>query len=46
MHVQSLGLKAGKTVGDGLKLLAYSLQVVQSFAQAEVLQIVGKQFIA
>ena len=46
MHVQGLGLKAGKAAGDGLELLAHSLQVVQTFPQAEILQIIRQQFVA
>ena len=40
MHIQSLGLKAGKAIGDSLKLLAHGIEVIQSFPQAKVGQIV------
>ena len=43
-----MGLKASKTIGDGLKLLANGVEVIQPFPfpQAEISQIVGEQFVA
>ena len=46
VHIQSLGLEAGKAVGNDLKFLTYGVEVIQSFSQAEVRQIVGEQFVA
>jgi hypothetical protein len=46
VNVKPLGLEAGKAVGDGPEGLAYCVEVVEVFAQAEVGQVVGAQFIA
>ena len=40
VHIQRLGLKAGKAVGDDLKLLAHLVEVIQSLPEAEIIQIV------
>ena len=46
MDIEALGLKAGKTVGDGAESLAYGLQVIKSFFEAKVAQIVGTKLVA
>ena len=46
MDVEALHLKAGETVGDGLEPLADGVEMIQSFLQAEVAQVVGAEFIA
>jgi hypothetical protein len=46
MDVQALGLEAGEAVGDGLEPLADGVEMIQSFLQAEVAQVVGAEFIA
>ena len=45
VDVEPLRLVAGETAGDGLKRLADLVQMVQSFAQAEVVEVVGAQFV-
>ena len=44
--VQALGLEAREAVGDGLEPLADGIEMIQSFLQAEVAQVVGAEFIA
>ena len=46
MHIQSLGLKASEAIGDELKLLAHGVEMIESFAQAEIRQIIGEQLVA
>ena len=46
MDVEPLRLVAGETAGDGLKRLADRIQMVQSFAQTEVVEVVGAQLVA
>jgi hypothetical protein len=46
MHVEALRLKAGKAIGDGLKLFPHRVEVIQPFAEAEVAQIVRAQLVA
>lgn len=46
MDVEPLRLVAGETAGDGLKRLADRIQMVQSFAQTEVVEVIGAQFVA
>ena len=46
MDIKSLGLEAGKAVGDGAESGAYSLQVIESFVETKVAQIVGTKLIA
>ena len=41
MDIKSLGLEAGKAVGDGAESGAYRLQVIESFVETKVAQIVG-----
>ena len=40
MPIQTLSLKASKAVSDDLKLLAHGVQMIESFPQAEVIQVV------
>jgi hypothetical protein len=40
VHIQRLGLKAGKATSDDLKLLAHIVKVIQPFPQSEVPQII------
>src|SRR3954464_7599292 len=46
MDVEPVRLVAGETAGDGLKRLADRIQMVQSFPKAEVVEVVGAQFVA
>ena len=46
MDVKPLCLIAGEAAGDGLKRLADRIQMVQSFAHTEVVEVVGAQFVA
>jgi hypothetical protein len=40
LPIQTLSLKASKAVRDDLKLLAHGVQMIESFPQAEVIQVV------
>ena len=46
VDVEPLGLVAGETAGDGLKRLADRIEMVQSFPQTEVVEVVGAEFVA
>ena len=46
MHIEALGLEAGKAIRDDLESLVYSVEMVESLFQAEVAQIVGAEFVA
>ena len=46
MDVEPLDLAIGETIGNDLESLAHSIQVIEAFPQAEVVQIVGNQFVA
>ena len=46
MHVEAFGLKAGKTVGNGLKSLAHSIEILQAFFQAQIAEIVRAEFVS
>ena len=46
MDVEALRLKARKTVGDDLELLADGVEMIESLVQPEVAQIVGANLIA
>ena len=41
MDVEALGLEAGEAVGDRLESLPHSVEMVESFLQPEVAQVVG-----
>ena len=41
MHVETLRLEAGETVRDDLGSLAHLIEMVQTFSQAEIIQVVG-----
>jgi hypothetical protein len=41
MHVEALRLEAGETVRNGLESFTHGIEVIQSFPQAEVVQVVG-----
>jgi len=44
--IEALRLEGGEAVRDGLKALADGVQMVESFLQAEVAQVVGTEFVA
>ncbi len=46
MNVQALRLEAGETVRDGLEPLTDGIEMIESFPQAEVTQVVGTKFVA
>lgn len=46
VYVEARGSEAGKAIRDGLESLAYSVEMVESLFQAEVMQIVGTEFVA
>src|SRR5262252_8086402 len=46
MNIEALRLEPGKAVGDDLESLSHRIQMIQSFLQAEVAQIVGAKFVA
>jgi hypothetical protein len=46
VHVQTLRLEGGKTVGDLEKLLAHGGQMIEAFPQTEVREVVGADLIA
>jgi len=46
MDVEALRLEIGETVGDGLEPLADGIEMIESFLQAEVAQVVGTEFVA
>ena len=46
MDVEPLRLEAGEAAGDGLKRLADGIEMVQSFPQTEIGEVVGAQFVA
>src|SRR6266700_2888 len=46
VNVEPLRLEAGEAVGDGLERLANRIEMVQSFPQSEVCEVVRAQFVA
>ena len=46
VDVEPLCLKTGEPVGDGLELLSDGIQMIESFLEAEVREVVGTEFIA
>ena len=46
MHVEALRLEAGKTICDRLEPFPDRIEMVESFLQAEVAQVVGTKFVA
>ena len=46
MDIQALRLEAGETVGDGLEPLAHGIEMIESFLEADVAQVVGAEFVA
>ena len=46
MDIEPLRLEAGKAGGDGLEPLADGIEMVQSFLEAEVGEVVGDQLVA
>ena len=46
MNVEALRLEAGETVRDDLKLFADGIEMIESFLQAEIIQVVGAEFAA
>jgi len=46
MYIQALRLEAGEAVRDGLEPGADGIEMVESFLQAEVAQVVGTEFVA
>jgi hypothetical protein len=43
--VEPLRLEAGEPVGDGLKLLADRLKIIQALPESEVLEIIGAELV-
>ena len=46
VHVEALRLEAGEAVRDGLESFAHGVEMIESFLQAEVAQVVGAEFVA
>jgi hypothetical protein len=46
VNIEPLRLEAGEAAGDGLEGLANRMEMVQAFAQTEVGEVVGAQFVA
>ena len=46
VHVEPFGLKAGKAIGNDLKALAHGFEILQSFFQTQIFQVIGAEFIA
>src|SRR5580698_10157859 len=46
MNVEALGLETGETVGDGLESFPHGVEMVESFLQAEVAQVIGAKLVA
>jgi hypothetical protein len=46
MDIERLCLEAGEAIGDDLEPLAYGVEMIKTLLQAEVVQIVGDQFVA
>lgn len=46
MDVEALSLEGGEAIGDDLEPLPYCVQVIESFLEAEVAQVVGTEFVA
>src|SRR5580658_9655027 len=46
MDVEAPRLEIGETVGDGLESFAHNIEMIESFLQTEVAQVVGTQFVA
>ena len=46
MDVEPLGLEAGEAADDGLELLTHLIEMVQPFAETEVVEVVGAEFVA
>jgi hypothetical protein len=46
MDVEALRLEARETIRDGLELLTDGIEMIESFLQAEVAQVVGTEFVA
>ena len=46
MDVEALSLETGEAVGDDLEAFPHGVEMIESFLQAEVAQVVGAKFIA
>src|SRR5688572_11684296 len=46
MDVEPLGLETGEAVGDDLEAFPHGFEMIESFLQTEVTQVVGAEFIA
>lgn len=46
MHVEAFGLETGETVGDGLEALTHGVEMIETFLQTEVAQIIGTKLVA
>src|ERR1019366_2006949 len=46
MNVEALGLEAGEAVRNCLELCADGIEMIQTLPQAEVVQVVGTEFVA
>src|SRR5712691_7568008 len=46
MDVEALGLESGETVGDDLELFPHGVEMIESFLQAEVAQVIRAKLVA
>ncbi len=46
VHVEGLGLEAGKTIGDDLESGAHEVEMIEAFLETKVAQIIGAKLIA
>src|SRR5260370_42357864 len=46
MDVQTFGLEPGEAIGNGLEPFAHGIEVLESFLQAEVAQVIGAKLVA
>ena len=46
MDVEALSLETGEAVGNDLEAFPHGVEMIESFLQAEVAQVVGAKFIA
>jgi len=46
MDIERLCLKAGEAIGDDLEPFVHGIEMIQNFFEAEVVQVVGDEFVA
>ena len=46
MDIEALSLETSEAVRDGLKSCAYVVEMIESFLQAEVAQVIGTELVA